>query len=252
MLITCSACKKKLKVADTMSGKKVRCPHCKSVTLAPKIDEAAEETATESAAPTKGNGAITEKAPSASKKKKPIPADDDEESATPKKKPPRAKSRSDEDEDDAHKEEAPTDRMCCPKCSSAALAELPPNQFTRRPGFVCKKCGQKMRQPGSTVLYTIGIVLGVLGVLGGIALSISVLFMEPIRVRAAVGGVALVVICISVIGFSFSQMRLPVPKNAPPVRWLLWICVTLAMLFVLSLFVGGCLFGFAYFLQEML
>jgi len=255
MLITCSECDKKLKVADSVAGKKVRCPHCRAVTLAPKLDEDPIEKTVEGAPPqSKKQAALKQPTSNA---KKPIKrddvqeADDDDEEETPPKEKPRKRKAPDDDDQD-EEEELPADRLACAQCNSTALADLPANHFTRRPGYVCKKCGQKMRQPGSTVLYLIGIVLGVTGILGGIAFSIFALLQERINVRAAGGGAILVIACISLIGFSLNQMRLPIPKNAPPVRWVLWICVTLAILFVVSILLGGCFFAFSYFLNEML
>ena len=131
MLITCTECGKKLKFADTMAGKKVRCPHCKATVRAPnEVDEVASapkpnaipSTAKkESAAWDKGEFSDDEPAPkkkSVAKKKR--PADDNE----------------DEDED------APADAMRCAKCESARIEALPPNRFSRHPGFLCKKCGR--------------------------------------------------------------------------------------------------------------
>jgi phage FluMu protein Com len=87
--IQCPQCDKKLKVADTSAGKKVRCPACSAVISVPAAEES--EPAPE--------GGITE----TPKSKIPSPATDDEgtgvtEKPTPKKKVTWDKKQADEEE----------------------------------------------------------------------------------------------------------------------------------------------------------
>jgi hypothetical protein len=230
MLLTCSNCDKKLKVPDTVVSKKVRCPHCKESVAAPKLGEDAKE-------------AIRTR-PAVTKTPKPKPAP--EEDGAPK---PTLKAKRKPVEED---EDAPADAMRCARCDSARIEPLPANAFSRRPGFLCKKCGARMRPAASTGFYLFAIVLGVFGVLCGLGLATSVLFADQFPLRAVGGALVLALAGVSVIGFAFNQMRLPVPRNAPPFRWGLWIGMTILFLFIAALVIGGCLFGFAYFLHEML
>lgn len=85
--VACPECEKRLKVADTVAGKKIRCPACKAVVAVPDADDFVE--------PDEDVG-ITETPPA----KKRLPArklrDDDEEERRPKAR----KSRDDDAEDD--------------------------------------------------------------------------------------------------------------------------------------------------------
>ena len=41
IIVTCAQCGKKLKVADSMGGKKGKCPACKAILIVPEADSAA-------------------------------------------------------------------------------------------------------------------------------------------------------------------------------------------------------------------
>lgn len=249
MLLTCTECAKKLKVADTVAGKKVRCPHCKATVTAPKLNADTLAEGIEEAKP----------APAAHSAKKERAWDksdtDDDKTRVSKKSATKTKrkARKDEDEDeDDGDDDAPADAMRCAKCKSARIAALPPNRFSRRPGFFCKKCNARMRPPGSTGFYLFAVLLGLFGLLLGLVVPVFAFFAETFPVRAVGGAVIMAIAGVSVIGWSFNQMRLPVPLNAPPFRWVRFLAIAFVILLVGSLVVGGCLFGFAYFLHEML
>jgi phage FluMu protein Com len=232
MLLTCPECAKKLKVAESAAGKKIRCPQCKATVTAPKADEDAVAEAIEVAhAPTQKR------------------AWDSDEGPAPKKIATKAKRKARQDNDD---EDAPAGAMRCAKCESPRIEALPPNRFARRPGFLCKKCGARMRPPASQGFYLFAILLGVFGVMLGFVVPVLAFFAESFPMRAVGGAVIMAMVGVAVIGWSFQQMRLPVPLNAPPFRWGRWLVITFVILVVGALVVGGCLFGFAYFLHEML
>lgn len=259
MLIHCTSCQKKMKVADTAVGKKMRCPHCKGIVVVPAP---AEESAEPPAAvqPSKKKSAApsdeTNEKKQAVQKKTPAPAASDDNGlleGTPRKKRSIRPEPKDENEPE---DEADDDALRCAKCNSAEIEKMPPNVFSRNPGFTCKKCKATMRPPGSTGVYLFAIIMGVLlliaGVLVGIGLLVTVFTGGTIPIRGFSGAAALTMFGLVVAGWGGSQIRLPVPRNAPPFRWGLWIGVTLVLVFAILLVGGGCVFGFMYFLQEML
>jgi len=139
--------------------------------------------------------------------------------------------------------------MRCAACKAAALRELPPNQFSRHPGYVCTDCRAIMRPPGSTGSYIIITILSGVVVLFGL-LMLALAFLSGVSVRRLLFvGVGLAGMGISGAAWAITQLRFPVPLDAPvrPSRLWLWIILVLVGLLV----VGGGLFLFAYFLHEM-
>jgi hypothetical protein len=142
-----------------------------------------------------------------------------------------------------------TSAMRCSVCKEGALQALPPNPWTRHPGYTCTLCNAVMRPPGTTGTYVF------VTVLGGFVFAISIgLFafaphsganQEKIITAAA----AALVLGTSGIGWAVKQLRMPVPLDARarPSRMGLWIVLFL----VGVLIAGGMLFGFAYLLHEM-
>src|SRR5262245_30169049 len=165
MIVTCPGCQKKLKVPDGAAGTKARCPACKGVVTVP------------------GSGAPP-----------PLP----ERPAAP------ARARDDEDEEPRRRddegaprrrrrdEEAPDAGLRCALCESPNVEELPPNQFSRRPGYVCRACGAAMRPPGSVGGYVFAVLLGGFVVLLGIGLGVVALGAERGRGRMLFGAASLV------------------------------------------------------------
>jgi predicted Zn finger-like uncharacterized protein len=214
MQILCPECDKKLKVADDLAGKKVRCPGCKTTIPVSPVQDAI-----------KPEKKPTRSAPPSEAKPKPPPREDDDDT-----------------------------EMRCPKCDAAAVETLPPNWYSRNPGFVCAECGALMRPPGSTGFYIFATLLGGFIVLVGIGLLIAVMLNDVLYVRAITGGVFVSILGVSVAGWALKQMRLPIPLNAPPApsRVGLWIGVLLFIFVGLSC-IGGTLFvGFMYYIKEMM
>jgi hypothetical protein len=139
--------------------------------------------------------------------------------------------------------------MRCAACKAAALQKLPPNQFSRNPGYVCTQCNAVMRPPGSTGLNIFVVVLGVFGILLGIFLCIVVFDATTNRNRLISGAVAAAAIGVAVAGWGVRQLRLPMPLDAPPRPSRLGFYLVIFLLAALVL--GGALFGFAYLLHEM-
>src|SRR4051812_39147011 len=212
MLVACPGCNKKLNVPESASGKKVRCPGCKAVVAVPDRTAAAAPSPPREAVRA---GAAKAEAPSA------------EAVAA-----------------------APASAMRCPACQTAALRELPPNAFSRHPGYVCSGCNAIMRPPGSTGTYVFVIILGGFIVLLGVVQCVIAFDAEVFRKRLVFGAVSLAGLGAAVVGWAVMQLRLPTPLDAParPSRLGLWIVILLLGLLV----VGGGMFFFMYLLHEMM
>jgi hypothetical protein len=140
--------------------------------------------------------------------------------------------------------------MRCPACKAAALEELPPNRFSRHPGYVCSACGALMRPPGTTGTYLLLTILGGFVVVLGSVMCIAFLAEGIFNARLLSGALALPVIGAVVAVWCIQQLRLPMPLDAPRRRSRLWLWLAL---FLLGLLIAGAvLFGFAYYLHEML
>jgi DNA-directed RNA polymerase subunit RPC12/RpoP len=145
---------------------------------------------------------------------------------------------------------ASTSTMRCAACKAPALQELPPNRISRHPGYVCSACGALMRPPQSTGMYVFLTLLGVGGVVLGVFIFVAVLAEGTFERRPLFGALAFPFIGGVVAVWCVQQLRLPMPLDAPRrrSRWLLWL-----VLFLVGLLLAGiALFGFAYFLHEML
>jgi hypothetical protein len=200
-----------MNVPDHLSGKKVRCPGCKEVTIAASPEVAVAPPPLPGAARPAG---ARHRAASAG--------------AAPA---------------------SPPSAMRCAACKAAAVQALPPNQFSRRPGYVCKACGAVMRPPGSGGLYVFLSLVGILMIPLGLFLAVFSFQVQTSRNRLLGFGVALAALGAAVASWCAMQLRLPIPLDAPvrPSRLGLWIGLFLLGL----LLVGVALFGFMYFLHEM-
>ncbi len=101
---------------------------------------------------------------------------------------------------------APTSIGNCSKCGSASLNALPPNNFSRKPGYICTSCGVKHRGPRSTVVYSLILLVGLAFV--GVAIMTFVADNRPEEVvhtspfrPLILGGL--------VAGWAAWQLRLP-------------------------------------------
>ena len=94
---------------------------------------------------------------------------------------------------------APASGMRCAACKAPGIEALPPNKFSRRPGYVCPGCGAKMRPPGSIGGYVFAIALGgfasLLG-LTGLVIGVSAGESGDPRIK---GGVMIMILGAAVI-----------------------------------------------------
>jgi hypothetical protein len=181
IVVTCPKCEKKLNLPRTVLGRRVRCVACQAVILVP----AEPEESTASAHP-------------------PLPAE-------PGPLPP----------DGQPGGEAAADAgpgLQCAKCGGAAVRQLPPNQFSRNPGYVCAMCRAFMRPAGSTGKYSAILALGAVIVLLGLGLCYVASEAARNRVQMMAGGAALAALGLAVVGWAVMQLRLPIPlgAEAPP------------------------------------
>jgi DNA-directed RNA polymerase subunit RPC12/RpoP len=212
MGLTCPGCGKKLNVPESAAGKKVRCPGCKTVVAVPNRPVAA---APSTRSPPGGADTAGSDAPLGVAVAK-----------------------------------TPTSTMRCPACKAAALQPLPANAVSRHPGYVCSGCGAILRPPGSTGTYLFLTILGGAAVLLGIGIIIALIVEGNFDGRILSGGLALPVIGAVVAIWCINQLRLPIPLDAPPRPSRLWLWL---LLFLVGLLMAGAaLFGFMYFLHEML
>lgn len=142
-------------------------------------------------------------------------------------------------------------RMRCPYCKErGTLRALPANQMTRRPGYVCAGCEGQTRAPGSRATLVLGSVLGA----GAIVLALFMVFAS-IQVGGNLDGRVYGAAMFAALGFmvlvwSLVQFSYPEPLDAParPSRLWLYLLVGLGVLLAL----GAAVFGFFYFLSEMM
>jgi hypothetical protein len=98
--------------------------------------------------------------------------------------------------------------MRCAKCNAEGLEKLPPNSFSRNPGYRCPRCEAVMRPHGSAALYVIAAVLGVAFITLGITLAVA---MEGDRRRAWMAGAGAFGLGAAAAGWAVAQLRLPTP-----------------------------------------
>jgi hypothetical protein len=142
--------------------------------------------------------------------------------------------------------------MRCVACQAAALQPLPPNRFSRHPGYACAECGKMMRPPGTTGNYIFVVFLGGFIFLIGVVASIGVLTMETIAKPVITGTALMFVLGGSTAVWAIVQLTRPIPLDAPPRPIRIWVVLVLLLIVLLLLFLlGAAFFGFAYFLHEM-
>lgn len=230
-VIACPECAKKLNVPETAAGKRVRCPGCQAVFSVPTEDTATPPTPL----PGARTASAAQRAPVSPRKAAPPPEPEPDE-------------REDETDDEAAADVVPG--LQCAKCEAAAVKKLPPNQFSRRPGYVCLKCDTHMRRAGTTGNYYAAIALGAFVLLLGLGLCMVALGTEQFRGRMTAGAVGIAALGAVVVGWAVRQVRLPVPlgATAPPSRIGFWIAVIVIGL----LLAGGGVFALMYAMHEML
>jgi hypothetical protein len=245
-VVACPECGKKLNVPESAAGKKVRCPGCQKVFPVPGAPAA---NPTSAPTPPPRPAAVATPTPA------PRPALPRDDSPTPM--PPRfrkpAKPEPEPDEDDREADKPARDAIAglrCPKCDSEAVRALPPNQFSRRPGYVCGECETLMRRAGTKGNFVAAMMLGVFIILLGIGMAVAVFAAEKFQAKLLGGAGALAVLGAAVAGWAFKQSRLPEPvgAKAPPSRIGFWILVFVIGLLIL----GGIVFGLMYVMHEML
>jgi hypothetical protein len=169
-------------------------------------------------------------------------------------KPAKPEPEPDEDDRDEGESVKPTRGaiagLRCPKCDAEAVKALPPNQFSRRPGYVCGECETLMRRAGTKGNFVAAMVLGISIILLGIGLAVAVFAAEKFQAKLLGGAGALAVLGVAVAGWAFKQSRLPEPvgAKAAPSRIGFWILVFVIGLLIL----GGIVFGLMYVMHEML
>jgi hypothetical protein len=241
-VVTCE-CGKKLNAPAAAAGKKVRCPGCKGVVAVPAEEEAA-------AAPPP---AAPKAAPKPVPKPvlKPEPEDDEVAEAAPPPKWKRKKAEPKEDEErDENDESEAVEGLRCAKCKAAAVKKLPPDEFSRKPGYVCMKCKTTMRPPGSKGGLYAAVGLGILIAVLGLGLVFVAFSAEKNRVQLFSGAGTMCVVGLGVAAWAMTQSKLPVPlgAKAPPSRMGLLIAIILIGL----LLAGGLVFGIMYVIHEEL
>lgn len=99
----------------------------------------------------------------------------------------------------------------CARCEADGLEPLPPNEFSRLPGYRCPKCNLQMLPPGSTLPYILVTILGGTFVVGGMALYVALQGGPDTRSLAACGGA--IVLGLASAGWAMSRLSLPTPKR---------------------------------------
>lgn len=140
--------------------------------------------------------------------------------------------------------------MRCAKCKAPDPEPLPPDLYSRRPGYVCSECGAKMRAPGTTSTWIMASLLGAFTAILGVSGVVIAAFAQEEAGFQTEGGLMLMMLGLGVIAVAWYQLRSPVPLDAPPQPSRLGFWLAMVIL-ILTLFGAAYLF-FLYFLQEML
>ena len=146
--------------------------------------------------------------------------------------------------------------MRCAKCKAHALERLPANKFSNHPGYVCLKCGAKMRPPGSTGFNLFVILLGAFTLCFGLFIAVVAFASDTAAEymgELLAGALALTVLGVAVAVWAGMQLALPIPLDAPPQksRLLMALGIMLLVMVVGVALIGGCLFGIMYWIHEM-
>jgi hypothetical protein len=145
------------------------------------------------------------------------------------------------------------DTLRCAACKESEVMVLPPNLITRRPGYICPRCGALMRPQRSTGIYLGLLVLGGFGLLLGVVLIVTFSFAKrdnwsDERVKTS-GQLALIGFLVT--GFAYHQLRRPTPLGhapAAPIPWWPWL-VALAIVLVGFCVIGGGIAFLVFYIQ---
>ena len=99
--------------------------------------------------------------------------------------------------------------MECPKCDSDRVEELPPSQISPRPGYFCRNCGAKLRDPKMGCVYIAVLALGL--ILGAVALVTLVIAEEDWG--AKLGRIGFLGMCLVCSGYAVAQLMRPTPRR---------------------------------------
>jgi hypothetical protein len=102
--------------------------------------------------------------------------------------------------------------MECPKCASADVEQLPPNEISRHPGYQCGNCGLMMRS-GGTLTYLFTLLVGLAFFAGmGYMLVYEDGAGRPLKVimLGAAGAAG--------AGYSVMQLTRPAPNRGPSAK----------------------------------
>lgn len=103
-------------------------------------------------------------------------------------------------------------RWQCPKCDSPDVHQLPGNEISLYPGFVCRECGIRMRSTRSTVLYVAALVLGI----GLLAIPIASLWVGHEILSSLLHLLKFLEIGGVVAVYAAWQLTRPTPRPADP------------------------------------
>src|SRR5262245_27785344 len=101
--------------------------------------------------------------------------------------------------------------MECPKCKSRRVEALPPNQISPRPGYLCRNCGAKLRDPKMGCVYVVVLALGL--VLGAVCLGTILIVAEDWG--AKLGRIGFLGMCLLCSGYAVAQLMRPTPRRTP-------------------------------------
>ena len=180
--LKCTGCKCTLRLRDDLSGRKVKCPRCKTVLLVPQAEEedlvevAAEkklkaEKAAPPRKPTGRTGRVQREEPAASRQQKMRIGRDEEEEAAPPVSPSKKKK---------DKEAKASKYKPCPQCGAEGATRVKwtswgsfygPALFTHVSCPECAYCynGKTGRSNGVAIAMFVTVpLIGILAILGGI------------------------------------------------------------------------------------